>query len=181
MYFTDRLGGKEAWLNWDSQQGKPFSLPSQRNFPISFKPKVAIAQFFWKMQRKTWYSILGVDAIPLSLKNLLLRNSWNENRIPQPWEIKSLICLLKGILCKCFKNNWPVRNSIFWWANTSLINTALRARTSYTPWPILHWPPVSQNVDYVLLFFTQAQLGVCIYENSKLFTAFCLLHWSSLK
>ena len=60
-------------LNWDSQQGRPFSLPSQRNFPISFKPKVAIAEFFWKMQRKTWYSILGVDAMPLSLKNLLLR------------------------------------------------------------------------------------------------------------
>jgi hypothetical protein len=36
--------------------------------------KVAIAEFFWKMQRKTWYSILGVDAMPLSLKNLLLSN-----------------------------------------------------------------------------------------------------------
>ena len=34
-------------------------------------PKVTIAKFFWKMQRKTWYSILGLDAIPLSLKNLL--------------------------------------------------------------------------------------------------------------
>ena len=62
-------------LNWDSQQGRPFSLPSQRNFPISFKPKVAIAEFFWKMQRKTWYSILGVDAMPLSLKNLLLSDT----------------------------------------------------------------------------------------------------------
>ena len=51
----------------------PFSLPSQRNFPISFNSKVAIAEFFWKMQRKTWYSILRVDAMPLSLKNLLLR------------------------------------------------------------------------------------------------------------
>ena len=59
-------------LNWDSQQGRPFALPSQRNFPISFKPKEAIAEFFWKMQRKTWYSILGLDAMPLSLKNLLL-------------------------------------------------------------------------------------------------------------
>ena len=28
-------------LNWDSQQSRPFSLPSQMNFPISFKPKVA--------------------------------------------------------------------------------------------------------------------------------------------
>ena len=45
-----------------AKQGRPFFLPSQRNFPISFKPKVAIADFFWKMQRKTWYSILGLDA-----------------------------------------------------------------------------------------------------------------------
>ena len=50
-------------LNWDNQEGRPFSLPSQRNFPISFKPKVAIAEFFWKIQRKTWYSILGVEAM----------------------------------------------------------------------------------------------------------------------
>ena len=34
--------------------------------------QVAIAEFFCKMQRKTWYFILGVDAMPLSLKNLLL-------------------------------------------------------------------------------------------------------------
>jgi hypothetical protein len=60
-------------LNWYSQQGILFSLPSQRNFPISFKPKVAIAEFFWKMQRKTWYSFLGLDAMPLSLKKLLLK------------------------------------------------------------------------------------------------------------
>ena len=33
----------------------PFSLPSQRNIPISFKPKVAIAKFVWKMQKKVWY------------------------------------------------------------------------------------------------------------------------------
>ena len=37
-----------AKLNCDSQQGRPCSLPSQRNYPISFKPKVAIAEFFWK-------------------------------------------------------------------------------------------------------------------------------------
>ena len=29
----------------DSQLGKLFSLPSQKNFPISFKQKVAIAKF----------------------------------------------------------------------------------------------------------------------------------------
>ena len=44
-----------AKLNWDSQLGKLFSLPSQRNFPISFKPKVAIAKFIGKMQKKVWY------------------------------------------------------------------------------------------------------------------------------
>ena len=32
--------------------GRPFSLPSPRNFSISFKPKVAIAKFIWKMQKK---------------------------------------------------------------------------------------------------------------------------------
>jgi hypothetical protein len=67
-----------SWLSqfsfdFDSQQGRPFSLPSQRIFPISFKPKVAIAELFWKMQRKIWYSILGLDAMRLSLKNLLLK------------------------------------------------------------------------------------------------------------
>ena len=63
-----------AKLSWDSQLGKLFSLPSQRNFPISFKLKTAIAEFFWRIQRKTWYSILGVDAMPLSLKDLLLNH-----------------------------------------------------------------------------------------------------------
>ena len=61
-----------VFLTWESQQGRPFSLPSQRNFSISFKPKVAIGEFFWKMQRKTWFSIFGVVDMPLSLKNLLL-------------------------------------------------------------------------------------------------------------
>ena len=35
--------------------GRPFSLPSQRNFSISFQPKVAIAKFIGKMQKKVWY------------------------------------------------------------------------------------------------------------------------------
>ena len=55
--------------------GRPFSLPSQRSFPIFFKPKVAIAEFFLKMQRKIWYFTFGVDVMPLSLKNLLLSNT----------------------------------------------------------------------------------------------------------
>ena len=44
-----------AKLNWDSQLDKFFSLPSQRNFPISFKPKVDIAKFIGKMQKQIWY------------------------------------------------------------------------------------------------------------------------------
>ena len=60
-------GREKSLPSWLSQ----FSFASQRNFPISFKPKVPIDEFFWKMQRKTWYSILGVNAMPLSLKNLL--------------------------------------------------------------------------------------------------------------
>ena len=42
-------------LNWDNQLGKLFYLPSQMKFPISFKPKVAIAKFAWKMKKKVWY------------------------------------------------------------------------------------------------------------------------------
>ena len=44
-----------AKLNWDSQLGKLFSLPSQRNFPISFKSKLVTAKFIGKMQQKVWY------------------------------------------------------------------------------------------------------------------------------
>ena len=61
--------------NLRQQTRQSFSPPIQRNFTISFKLKVAIAEFFWKMQRKTWYFILGVDVMPLSLKNLLLRRN----------------------------------------------------------------------------------------------------------
>ena len=72
--------GKFLWEGWKTSlpcwlSGRPFSLSSQRNFPISFKPKVAIAVFFWKMQIKICYSILWMDAMPLSLKNVLLRHT----------------------------------------------------------------------------------------------------------
>ena len=67
------LGLKEMGkFLWEGREKKS----AQRNFPISLKPKVAIAEFFWKMQRNTWYSILGVDTMPLSLKNLLLKVGW---------------------------------------------------------------------------------------------------------
>ena len=47
-----REKGLPCWLSQFSKTS--FSLPSQRNFPISFKPKVATAEFFGEMQRKTW-------------------------------------------------------------------------------------------------------------------------------
>ena len=51
-------------------EGRGKVLPSWLSqFSFAF---LSFAIFFWKMQRKTWYSILGVDAMPLSLKNLLL-------------------------------------------------------------------------------------------------------------
>ena len=55
--------------------GRSIYLPAQSNFPISFKSNVAIAKLFWKVQRKTWYSILRVDAMPPFLKNLLFNPS----------------------------------------------------------------------------------------------------------
>ena len=55
--------GKFIW------QGREKGLPCW----LSQFSKVAIAEFFWKMQRKTWYSILGLDAMSLFLKNLLLK------------------------------------------------------------------------------------------------------------
>ena len=57
MHFPNKLSYGYLRFEGDSQQGRTFSLslPSQRNFPISFKPKVAIAKFVWKMQKKIWY------------------------------------------------------------------------------------------------------------------------------
>ena len=57
--------------------GQTFFPTFSKKFPIFFKPKVAIAEFFWKMQEKPGtYSILGMDAMPLSLKKLLLKNNF---------------------------------------------------------------------------------------------------------
>ena len=71
-----REKGLPCWLSQFSKTklrqptGQTFFCIFQMNFATA---KVAIAEFFWKMQRKTWYSILGVDAMPLFLKNLLLK------------------------------------------------------------------------------------------------------------
>ena len=53
-------------------KGRIFSLPSQRNFSISFKPKVAIAKFVLKMQKKSGIMESGLDAMPLFLLDDLL-------------------------------------------------------------------------------------------------------------
>ena len=49
--------GKFLWEG--REKGLPFWLSQ---FSKTKLTKVVIAEFFWKMQRKTWYSILGVDA-----------------------------------------------------------------------------------------------------------------------
>ena len=76
---TTGFWGKEAWRltpKWNtrfsfafSKRTNFFSLPSQRNFPITFKPKVAIAKFVWKMQKKNLAHIIkgGLAAMPLFL------------------------------------------------------------------------------------------------------------------
>ena len=51
------------------------SLHFPRNFPISFKPKVAIAKFVWKKQKKSGIMKSGLDAMPLFLLDDLLKKS----------------------------------------------------------------------------------------------------------
>ena len=62
-----------SWLS--ANRADLFSYLPKGIFSISFKPKLAIAEFFLKMQRKIWYFTFGVDVMPLSLKNLLLSNT----------------------------------------------------------------------------------------------------------
>ena len=42
-------------------------------FPFFFKPKVAIAKFVWKMQKKSGIMKSGLDAMPLFLLDDLAR------------------------------------------------------------------------------------------------------------
>ena len=90
IMFVETILIFEQWicLKWPNRADLFPYLPKE-NFPISFKPKVAIAEFFWKMQRKTWYSILRLDAMPLSLKNLLLRKETIRG---------NAVCLMKNIV-----------------------------------------------------------------------------------
>ena len=72
---------------------------------------VAIAEFFWKMQRKTWYSILGLEAMPLSLKNLLLIHCGVSSFI-----CKRLVVVKKGIihiLLRQGRGGWGQKNGNF--------------------------------------------------------------------
>ena len=65
------LGLKKTKLRQPA--GHTFFPTFPKKFPISFIPKAAIAEFFWKIQRKTWYSILGLDAEPLFLQDHMLK------------------------------------------------------------------------------------------------------------
>jgi len=59
-----------AKLNRDIHLGELFSLPPQRYFPISFKPKVSIAKFIGKIQKS-----LVLWKVPLFLLDDLLINT----------------------------------------------------------------------------------------------------------
>ena len=61
-----------SFANLRTQQGRPFFLPSQGNFPISFKPKVAIAEFVLKVQKNYGIMKSGLDTMPLFLLDDLL-------------------------------------------------------------------------------------------------------------
>jgi hypothetical protein len=71
-----REKGLPCWLSQFSKTKQPtgqfFSLPSQTNFPISFKPKVAIAKFIGKMQKKAGIVKNGLDTISHFLLDYLL-------------------------------------------------------------------------------------------------------------
>jgi hypothetical protein len=58
--------------------GQSFFLPSQRDFPISFKPKVAIVKLIGKVQKKSGIMKSGLNAMPLFLLDDLLRKKIND-------------------------------------------------------------------------------------------------------
>jgi hypothetical protein len=59
------LRSEGNWANF-------FSYLPKEIFPISFKPKVAIAKFIGKMQKKSGIMKSGLEAIPLFLLDDLL-------------------------------------------------------------------------------------------------------------
>ena len=71
--------GLSRWLSQFSKTklrqptGQNF-FPTFYQFPISFKPKVAIAKFVWKMQKKSGIMKSELDAMPLFLLDDLLKN-----------------------------------------------------------------------------------------------------------
>ena len=65
-------------LNWDSQQVRTFYLPSQRNFPISFKPKVAIAELFWNATKNLVFHFEGERHASFPRKPNV-KGFWKEN------------------------------------------------------------------------------------------------------
>ena len=73
---TTGFWGKEAWRptpKWNTS----FFFHFPHELRISFKPKVAIAKFFGKMQKSLVLLKSGLDAMPLFLLDGLLRDIWN--------------------------------------------------------------------------------------------------------
>ena len=103
-------------LNWESQLGRTFSLPSQsqRNFPVSFKPKVAIAKFIWKMQKESGIMKSGWDAMPLFLLDDLLKLAQWKKRLRLILSILQNLNFLFMSLCVYFFKNCPSQFLSHW-------------------------------------------------------------------
>ena len=84
---------KKAKLNQDSQLGRLFFLPFQRNFSISFKPKIAIAKVVWKMQKKVWYYEKWVGRHASFPPGQSVKNQTSSEFIWKSWRIRKEVRL----------------------------------------------------------------------------------------
>ena len=98
--------------------GQDSFTPFLRNFPISFKPKVAIAKLVWKMQKKSGIMKSGLDAMSLFLLDDLLNHFFHST--PQlymgVWWSNSKCKKKYGYICKynfslLFFYRWLVVNN----------------------------------------------------------------------
>ena len=82
-----------------------------------FTSNLRIAEFFWKMQRKTWYSILGLDTMALSLLLIMKHNMRIKGEIKYlsrtffihsrwPVPVPSSVRILSGLLVSLKHVKW---------------------------------------------------------------------------
>ena len=67
--------------NMNKKSNELINRSSRRKRGMVSNPLFIIPEFFWKMQRKTWYSILGLDDEPLSTKLGMLRKIFTKQKV----------------------------------------------------------------------------------------------------